>query len=91
MHNFIQTPICMGRERLKDPKHPTQKPLRVLRHLINLASKPGDLIFDPFMGVGSTGVAARELGRRFVGVEIDREYFEAAKQRIGTSTNGRGN
>ncbi len=58
MHNFIESPICMGRERLKDPAHPTQKPLRVLRHLLKLATRPGDVVFDPFMGVGSTGVAA---------------------------------
>jgi DNA modification methylase len=82
MHNFIETPICMGRERLKDPAHPTQKPLRVLRHLLKLASQPGDVVFDPFMGVGSTGVAALELGRRFIGSEIDRAYFDAAAQRI---------
>src|SRR6185503_5535381 len=50
-----------GRERVKDPVHPTQKPLRVLRQLIEWATDPGDLVLDPFMGVGSTGVAAREL------------------------------
>ena len=52
MHNFIETPLCMGNERIKDPKHPTQKPLRVLEHIIKLASNPGDTILDPFMGVG---------------------------------------
>lgn len=83
MHNFIETPICMGNERLKDPVHPTQKPLKVLKHLIKLASKPGDLVFDPFMGVGSTGAAALELGRRFMGVEIDQSYYEAAIKRLG--------
>ncbi|NJL93970.1 MAG: site-specific DNA-methyltransferase [Anaerolineae bacterium] len=82
MHNFIESPICMGAERLQDPKHPTQKPLRVLRHLIEIASNPGDLIYDPFMGVGSTGVAALELGRGFVGAEIDPAYFAAAERRL---------
>ena len=82
MHNFIEAPICMGRERVKDPHHPTQKPLRVLRHLINLATNPGDVVFDPFMGVGSTGVAALELGRRFLGSEIDNKYFDASVVRI---------
>ena len=62
MHNFIEAPICAGRERVKDPVHPTQKPLRVLRQLIEWGSRPGDLVLDPFMGVGSTGVAA--LGDR---------------------------
>lgn len=82
MHNFIEAPICMGSERWRDPPHPTQKPLSVLRRLISLASNPGDLVLDPFMGVGSTGVAAIELGRRFVGVEIDSAYFRAAETRI---------
>ncbi len=82
MHNFIESPICMGKERVKQPVHPTQKPLKVLNHLIQLATKPGDIVFDPFMGVGSTGVAALQLGRRFTGIEIDPLYFEAARKRI---------
>jgi site-specific DNA-methyltransferase (adenine-specific)/modification methylase len=86
MHNFIEAPICMGRERVREPFHPTQKPLRVLRHLVELASRPGDVVVDPFMGVGSTGVAARELGRRFVGFEIDEGYFGAACARVMETT-----
>jgi site-specific DNA-methyltransferase (adenine-specific)/modification methylase len=82
MHNFIESPICMGRERVRNPVHPTQKPVRVLKHIIRLASKPGDLIFDPFMGVGSTGVAALQLSRKFLGIEIDPAYFKAAKTRL---------
>lgn len=82
MHNFIETHICQGNERTKDPKHPTQKPVGVLKHIIRIASNEGDLVFDPFMGVGSTGVAALELNRRFVGVEIDKRYFDAAEKRI---------
>jgi DNA modification methylase len=82
MHNFIEAPICAGRERLKDPVHPTQKPLRVLRQLVEWATQPGDLVLDPFMGVGSTGVAALELGRRFVGIELDETYVEAARRRV---------
>jgi len=82
MHNFIESSICMGEERVKNPNHPTQKPLRVLKHIVKIASKPDDLVFDPFMGVGSTGVAALELKRRFLGVEIDRQYFKAANRRL---------
>lgn len=85
MHNFIETSICMGEERLKGKhKHPTQKPIKVLKRIINIASNRGDLVFDPFMGVGSTGVAAVQLGRRFIGMEIDKTYFEAAEQRLAT-------
>lgn len=84
MHNFIESPICMGAERISNPKHPTQKPLRVLRHLITIASDPDDVVFDPFMGVGSSGVAALELGRQFVGVELEAAYYEAAQARLHT-------
>lgn len=82
MHNFIESPICMGSERLKAPKHPTQKPVKVLSRLIEIASNVGDLVLDPFMGVGSTGVAALKLGRRFVGFELSNEYFNAAQKRL---------
>jgi len=86
MHNFIESPICMGRERLKHPVHPTQKPIKVLSRLVKLATNPGDLVFDPFMGVGSSGVAALQLDRRFTGIEIDPVYFRAAEKRIGAAT-----
>jgi site-specific DNA-methyltransferase (adenine-specific)/modification methylase len=82
MHNFIEAPICMGTERLKNPKHPTQKPVKILKHIINIASNPDDVVLDMFMGVGSTGVAAKMLGRKFIGIEIEKEYFNAAKKRI---------
>ena len=82
MHNFIENPICMGTERIKEPFHPTQKPIRVLEHIIKIASNEGDLVFDPFMGVGSTGVAALNLNRKFTGIEIDEEYFNAAEIRL---------
>ncbi len=86
MHNFIENPICMGKERLKNPVHPTQKPIKVLSRLIKLATNPGDLVLDPFMGVGSSGVAALQLDRRFTGIEIDPVYFRAAEKRIETAT-----
>ena len=72
----------MPPERLKDPKHPAQKPVSILKKMIEIASNKDDIIFDPFMGVGSTGVAALELGRRFIGIELDESYFRAAKKRI---------
>ncbi len=82
MHNFLESPICMPPERLKSPKHPTQKPTSILKKMIRIASNEDDIIFDPFMGVGSVGVAALELGRRYIGVEIDRTYYDAAYNRI---------
>ena len=82
MHNFIESPICMVEERLKNPSHPTQKPVRILEHIIKIASNPNDVVLDMFMGVGSTGVAALNLNRKFIGIEIDPIYFQAAQQRL---------
>ena len=81
MHNFIETPICMYPERIKEPKHPAQKPLAVLRKIIEIASPKDALVLETLMGVGSTGIASRELKRRFIGFEINEEYFEATKMR----------
>lgn len=82
MHNFFESPICMSPERLKNPKHPTQKPVALLKHLIKIATNENDVIFDPFMGVGSTGVAALNLNRKFIGIEKQEDYFLAAKDRL---------
>ena len=82
MHNFFESPICMRPERLSDPKHPAQKPVKLLKHIIDIASNEGDIVFDPFMGVGSTGVAALELGRKFGGCEIDNSYYSASEKRL---------
>lgn len=87
MHNFLESPICMRPERLSSPKHPSQKPVSILKKVIRIASNENDIIFDPFMGVGSTGVAALELGRRFIGVELEKDYFNAAKTRIDNVLN----
>ena len=87
MHNFIETPICGGSERLLDAKkntlHPTQKPVAVLQHLLEISSHPGDMCFDGFMGVGSTARAARDMGRKFIGIEQDATFFDAAQRRMG--------
>lgn len=62
--------------------HPTQKPVRLLERLLNLVSKPGAVVVDPFMGSGSTGIACLNTGRHFMGWEIDKEYFDGAEKRI---------
>ena len=82
MHNFMESPICMYPERLKDPKHPAQKPIKILQHIIEIASNENAVVYDPFMGVASTGVAAIRSGRKFYGCEIQKNYFEAGAERI---------
>ena len=62
-------------------EHPTQKPVELMRWCIERAGMP-DVVLDPFMGSGTTGVAAVELGKRFVGVELDPDYFALACRRI---------
>lgn len=61
--------------------HPCQMPLEVMKNIIGILPEEY-IIFDPFMGSGTTGVACKELGRQFIGCEIDKEYFEIAKKRI---------
>lgn len=62
--------------------HPTEKPVSLMRELVSLFSNPGDLILDPCMGSGTTGIAAAKLGRRFIGIELDPRYFDVACERI---------
>ena len=70
----------------EDRFHPTQKPIALMRWIIENYTKPGDTIFDPFMGSGTTGVAAVQLGRNFIGCEIDPGYFAVAEKRIHDAT-----
>lgn len=62
--------------------HPCPKPLGQMRWLVNRASMPGDTILDPFMGSGTTGVACAQMGRSFIGIEIEPKYFDIACRRI---------
>lgn len=77
-----QSIIEIKREGRKSIVHPTQKPVRLMERLLNLTSEEGSLILDPFMGSGSTGIAAINLKRDFIGFEVDEEYFGIAKERI---------
>lgn len=62
--------------------HDTEKPVRLMEILIENSSKEGDLVLDPFMGIGATGVSAVRLNRNFIGIEIDKEYFDIAQKRV---------
>jgi site-specific DNA-methyltransferase (adenine-specific) len=63
-------------------KHPTEKPERLLERIILIGSNEGDIILDPFMGSGTTGVVSKRLNRNFIGIEVDNEYFKIAETRI---------
>jgi len=79
-------PICAGGERLKAPDgkklHPTQKPEALLARIFSAATKPGDVVLDPFLGSGTSAAVAKRLGRRWIGIERDAAYADAAEARI---------
>lgn len=68
--------------RRKKPEHPCEKPLKMMEWIVNRASLNSEIVLDPFMGSGTTGVACINTGRKFIGIEIDKGYFEIAKTRI---------
>jgi len=63
-------------------KHCTVKPISVMSWLVRLVSKEGDIVLDPFMGSGTTGVACKKLNRNFIGMEISQEYIDIANARL---------
>jgi len=79
-------PLCTGEERLKQADgsklHPTQKPEALVARAILSASRPGDVVLDPFFGSGTTGAVAKRLGRSFIGIDRDKAYARAAEARI---------
>ena len=79
-------PLCTGEERLKQVDggklHPTQKPEALVARVILAASRPGDVVLDPFFGTGTTGAVAKRLGRSFIGIEREKSYARAAEKRI---------
>ena len=81
LHDFVETSVASAGER-RYGKHPTQKPVALMEHFVSILSNEGDHVLDPFMGSGSTGVAAAALHRNFTGIELDKEYCKIARQRI---------
>lgn len=73
---------CIKFSRDKDKFHPTQKPVALMEYLINTYTNEGELVLDNAMGSGTTGVACRNLSRRFIGIEKDPKYFKIAQERI---------
>ena len=74
--------LNINREKLGSTVHPTQKPVDLLEWLVKTYTNEGEVILDNCMGSGSTGVAALNLHRKFIGIELDEKYFEIAKERI---------
>ena len=75
--NILRIPNILGNK-----KHPTEKPVDLLKLLIENSSNEGDIVMDCFMGSGSTGIACINTNRKFIGIEIDKKYYDIAIERI---------
>ncbi len=88
MKNVFITSALQGKERLKDENnktlHPTQKPLSLVKHLIEISSNEGDIVMDCFLGTGTTAVASKMLNRNYIGCEFDEKYFKVIQERLKT-------
>lgn len=82
MRTVWDIPNNKAKSELKYGKHPTQKPIRILKRMIKLSSKEGDVMLTPFAGSGSECVAAKMCGRKYIGFEVEKAYCEIAKERL---------
>ena len=80
--NNCGTKSVLNVDNPRNKVHPTEKPVELMEVLITNSSQEGELVFDPFMGSGTTGVACINTNRSFIGIELDEDYFEIAKKRI---------
>lgn len=87
LHDFIESPVAPKKEK-QYGGHPTQKPERVMQHFVETLSNPGDVVMDPFMGSGTTGVVSKRTGRSFVGIELQPDYFQICLKRMADELNG---
>lgn len=80
--NNLGSKTILKVDNVRNKLHPTQKPVELMKILIENSSNEGDVVLDPFMGSGSTGVACLNTNRRFIGIELDKKYFEVAKESL---------
>ena len=80
--DILKVPIKKQKDSNGKNLHNTEKPVELMKILIENSSNKNDIVMDPFMGIGSTGIASKESNRKFIGIELDEKYFEIAKERI---------
>ena len=80
--DILKIPIKKMKDTNGKNLHDTEKPVDLMKILVENSSNEGDVVLDPFMGIGATGVACKELNRNFIGIELDENYFNIAKERI---------
>lgn len=87
MRDLWELPLVQGKERLRGDNgralHPTQKPEELLKRIIMASSQKGDIVLDPFLGSGTTTYISQKYNRRWIGIELDKNYLKIAKQRMG--------
>lgn len=79
--NILRVPNIIGNK-----KHPTEKPAQLFQIMIENSTKDNEVVLDPFMGVGGSGIACKNCNREFIGIEIDEKYFNIAKERLEETT-----
>lgn len=84
--NNCGTKSVLSFDNPRNKLHPTEKPVELMEVLITNSTNDGEVVLDPFIGSGSTGVACVNTNRKFIGVELDKDYFEIAQERINTAT-----
>lgn len=88
MHQFgplvsdVWTDIHRIRHKKRRDEHPCQLPIHLLERLLLMSSDEGDIVLDPFVGTGTTAVAAKRLGRKYIGIDIDSKYVEITKKKL---------
>jgi site-specific DNA-methyltransferase (adenine-specific) len=88
MHQFgplvpdVWTDIHRIRHKIRRDEHPCQLPVHLLERLLLMSSDEGDIVFDPFIGTGTTAIAAKKLGRKFIGVDVDPKYVEITNRKL---------
>lgn len=81
IHDFFESGLTPSNEK-KHGKHPTQKPESLIENFVKVLSNEGDIVLDCFMGSGTTGVVSNKLNRKFIGIELNKDYFDIAEKRI---------
>jgi site-specific DNA-methyltransferase (adenine-specific) len=84
--NNMGTKALIKVKGLRNKTHPSEKPIELMKILIENSSNENNIVFDPFMGLGSTGIACKNTNRSFIGIEKDEAYFKIAEQRINART-----
>src|SRR5699024_3730646 len=79
--NVWNIPNLVGRKKER-VGHPTQKPIKLINRIVEMSTNKGEIVLDPFMGSGTTGVACLNTNRNFIGFELDKGYFDIANERI---------